>query len=124
MVLQKQGKRFPEQTKPYSISKRKAGGDTDLFLQKIGNLTAPMQELTRRAEQAYASEVDMVIKKQCRDSESIERLLDGLLDFCFDDSILSLFKKLCRYYFTLDPVATAEYINFYREMWDNEMSEE
>jgi len=29
----------------------------------------------------------------------IERCLDGMLDFCFDDEVLLLYKKLCRYYF-------------------------
>ncbi len=35
--------------------------------------------------------------------------LDGLLDFCFDPEALLLYRKLCRYYFTIDPVATAFY---------------
>ena len=49
----------------------------------------------------------------------IDHILDGLLDFCFDESILLLFKKLCRYYLNINPIATADYINFYREMWDD-----
>jgi hypothetical protein len=31
---------------------------------------------------------------------------------------LSLYKKLCRYYFAIDPEATVSYVNAYREMWD------
>ncbi len=34
------------------------------------------------------------------------------------------FKSLCRHYYTLDPAATVEYINIYREMWDNEDEDE
>jgi len=43
-----------------------------------------------------------------------------MLDFCFDDAMLCLYKDLCRYYFKIDPVATASYIYAYREMWDEE----
>lgn len=31
----------------------------------------------------------------------------------------ALFKALCRHYWTLDPQATAGYVNAYREMWDD-----
>jgi hypothetical protein len=30
-------------------------------------------------------------------------MLDQLLDLCFDSDILLLFKKLCRYYYFIDP---------------------
>ena len=30
-----------------------------------------------------------------------------------------LFKKLCCYYYTIDPVATREYVYIYKDMWDN-----
>jgi hypothetical protein len=43
-----------------------------------------------------------------------------MLDFCFDDEMLVLYKNLCRYYFNIDPAATASYVHFYREMWENE----
>ena len=47
-------------------------------------------------------------------------LLDGLLDFCGTEKMLSLFKKLCRYYWKINPNATAEYVNIYRKLWDSE----
>ena len=33
---------------------------------------------------------------------------------------LALFKSLCRYYYTLNPTATASYVYAYRDMWDSE----
>ena len=33
---------------------------------------------------------------------------------------LALYKKLCRYYYTLNPAATADYVNYYREIWDTD----
>jgi len=37
--------------------------------------------------------------------------------------VLIVFKKLCRYYYNIDPQATAEQVQFYRELWDNENPE-
>jgi hypothetical protein len=66
----------------------------------------------------YAAEVEAILKAQSRDSRRIERCLDGMLDFCFDDGVLVLYKIPCRHYFDIDPEATVSYVRFYREMWD------
>jgi hypothetical protein len=63
-------------------------------------------------------EVDDIIRIGERDTNRIEHQLDHLLGFCCAPDMLLVFKRLCRYYDGIDPVATAEYINAYREMWD------
>jgi len=90
----------------------------DNLVQRIGELAEDAQKLAHQAVQQYTAEVEAILKVQSRDSQRIERCLDGILDFCFDDGMLSLYKKLCRYYFTIDPEATVSYVNAYREMWD------
>ena len=40
------------------------------------------------------------------------------LDFCFDERMLYLYRKLCRYYYHIDAEATVGYVNAYRDMWD------
>lgn len=92
---------------------------TDM-VQAVGKLAVARQQLALQAEQQYSFEVDSILQDECRDPQHIERLLDGMLDFCFDDEMLCLYKKLCRYYFKIDPVATASYVYAYREMWDEE----
>ena len=47
-------------------------------------------------------------------------IVDMLLDFVFDYSILNLFKKLCRYYYRINLQATAECVLAYRDLWDDE----
>ena len=86
----------------------------------ISKLAEAQQQLARQAEQLYSFEVDSVLQEKCRDPQRIERLLEGILDFCFDDEMLRLFKKLCRYYFKIDQEATVSYVHAYREMWDGE----
>jgi hypothetical protein len=55
----------------------------------------------------YAPLVDSVISERSLDVQHIGRLLDGLLDFCFDPASLLLYKKLCRHYYAIDPAAAA-----------------
>ena len=98
----------------------KTKSQMDDLVKSIGELAKVRNQLAHQAEQQYAPEVEDVLLTQCRDPNRIERLLDGILDFCFDPAMLRLYKKLCRYYFTIDPEATVSYVNAYREMWDEE----
>jgi len=43
-----------------------------------------------------------------------------LLEHACNEEVLLLYKKLCRYYWDINPQATVDYVNYYREMWDNE----
>jgi hypothetical protein len=71
----------------------------------------------------YSKTVQDIIVSKSEDKKLIEHIFDGMLGFCYDEDMLKLFKKLCRYYYDIDPQATADYINIYREMWDNEDEE-
>jgi hypothetical protein len=64
--------------------------------------------------------VDDVIQEESQDRQRIEHLLDGILGFCFDEKMLGVYKRFCRYYYGIDPKATAEYVFAYRDMWENE----
>ena len=90
---------------------------TDM-VQTIRKIAVAQQQLARQAEQQYSFEVESILRDQCREPRRIECLLDGMLDFCFDDEMLCFYKRLCRYYFKINPVATASYVYAYREMLD------
>ncbi|MBI4763064.1 MAG: hypothetical protein HY787_00460 [Deltaproteobacteria bacterium] len=93
------------------------------LVQAIGEHVEARKLLARQAEQQYAFEVEAILKAQSRDPQRIEHLLDGMLDFCFDPQMLFLYKKLCRYYFKIDPEATASYVHAYRDMWDEKVGD-
>lgn len=95
----------------------------DELVRVIGGLARTRNHLAHQAVQQYGSEVEAILRDQCRDPQRIEHTLDGMLDFCFDPSMLILYKKLCRYYFKIDPEATASYVYLYREMWDEKEEE-
>jgi len=96
----------------------------DDLVQSIGRLAKDAQRLAREAVPQYSAEVEAILKAQSRDSGRIERCLDGMLDFCFDDEMLVLYKRLCRYYLDIDPEATVSYVQAYREMWDEQKADE
>ena len=87
---------------------------------EIKDLIIAQQNLARQALSEYSVLAENIIVSKTTDQSRIEHTLDGMLDFWFDADMLLLFKKLCRYYFTINPQATAFYINSYREMWDND----
>lgn len=77
------------------------------------------QRAIKEIKQNIAPEIDSIIISKQKNCLEIERILDILLDFAFDEYILGLFKKLCRYYFSINAEATIFYVHSYRELWDN-----
>lgn len=92
-------------------------------IQAIRTLAGSMQNLQRQAAQQYKPVVDDILRTRSRDTQHIEHTLDGLFDFCGNESVLHLFKQLCRYYWDINPAATADYIKAYREYWDSDAKE-
>jgi len=70
-------------------------------------LASRMKSLTQQALHEYAPVVNAIVNEECRDKNHINHTLDGILDFCFDDNMLMLYKKLCRYYYNIDPQASS-----------------
>ncbi|MDP3653592.1 MAG: hypothetical protein Q8R67_18130 [Rhodoferax sp.] len=84
----------------------------------LNQLAGQMVALFRRAVPLANAEMDAIIQSGERDANRIEHQLDHMLGFCCDPDMLLAFKRLCRYYYGIDPVATAGYVHAYREMWD------
>jgi hypothetical protein len=77
-------------------------------------------DIEQRAALQYRPVVVDILRTDCRDAQHIESALSGMLDFCGDDTVLSMYRQLCRHYWAIDQAATAFYINAYREIWDSE----
>jgi hypothetical protein len=92
----------------------------DDLLQSMKEAAVGLEILSQRAANEYAPIVESIIRTRSQDAADIERTLDGLLGFCGHKPALVQYRKLCRYYWDLNPVNTASYINAYREIWDSE----
>jgi hypothetical protein len=96
--------------------------DSDAYRALLSNLAAivaPFQALHQQAIEALTPNVHDIIESNSRDARLIEQTLDQLLDHACIPQGLVVFKSLCRYYWAIDPHATASYIYAYREMWDD-----
>ena len=84
----------------------------------IGQIVKKLKGIGKQAVAVYGQEINQILDSRCQVKNRIEHSLDGMLDFCFDDGAQVLYKKLCRYYYDIDPEATVSYVHAYREMWD------
>jgi hypothetical protein len=95
----------------------------DATFKEILSLARSLRDLQQQAAQQYRPVVDDILRTRSRDIRQIEHTLDRLLDFCGHEPVLRMYKKLCRHYWDIDPAATADYVNAYREYWDSDAQE-
>ncbi len=90
------------------------------MISEIKQFIESRDALAKQALLQYQPIVEQFINENCQDNNKISYNLDFMLDFCFDAQMLLLYRKLCRHLYSIDPSAAADYINAYREMWDEE----
>ena len=91
--------------------------------QELYDMCKSIIELHKQRYTIVKSEIEKIIKDKVKDERYIQRKLDEMLDILLfyenDDSLL-LFRRLCKYYFSINPMVTAQYITYYREQNDPE----
>jgi len=97
---------------------------TEDDLNGFKELAESINKITQEAFIIYEAQVDEIYHNKIKDEKEIEHVIDVLLGYCYDDKMLLLFKRLCRYYYEINPKVTYEYVNIYREMWDEESEKE
>lgn len=90
------------------------------LIEKIKALAESQEQLAKQALQQYQPIAAQYIHDNCRDSNQIAYTLDFMLEFCFDQQMLTLFRKLCRHLYSFDPETAIDYVEAYRERWDEE----
>lgn len=93
---------------------------TEEELNGFKELAESINKITEDAFLIYEEQVDRIYLNKVKDEKEIERVIDGLLEYCYDEKILLLFKKICRYYYEINSAVTSEYVNIYRDLWDDE----
>ena len=92
----------------------------DAEFAKIRSLAASVHAIHRQRVALLSPIAQALIDTRSRNVKEIEHTLDHLLDCACIPEGLAIFKALCRYYYTINPAATASYVLAYREMWDSE----
>ena len=94
----------------------------DQLFNAVAELIKSRNQLTKQALVGFRYEISKIIRTKNHDK--IEHLFDRMLDFCFDDEVLVEYKRILRYYYSIDPESVAFYIHHYREMYDSDELEE
>lgn len=91
--------------------------------QELYDMCKTIIDLNKQRYVIIKDEIEDMISNNISDNMQIERKLDEMLAILLfyetNDSLLT-FRKLCRYYFDINPQATVDYINYYREQNDPE----
>lgn len=66
----------------------------NIFEKDIVNIVSSIRELTKHAQIQYNYDVEAIINDESIERKRIETLLDSLLDFCFDEEVVKIYKKL------------------------------
>lgn len=91
--------------------------------QELYDMYKSIIELNKQRYVIVKDEIKDIIQNHLKDEKQIERKLDEMLDillFYENNDTLLTFRKLCKYYFDINPQATVDYINYYREQNDPE----
>ena len=80
-----------------------------------------ISKLYQEENGVYLPLVEDVCSRTVSEDE-LSHLLDYLLDFACDEKILGLYKWVCRKYLDVYPGCIRNYIEAYREMWEDEDS--
>lgn len=91
--------------------------------QELYDMCKTIIDLNKQKYEVIKYEIEKIIRDNIKDERYIQRKLDEMLDILLfyenDDSLL-LFRRLCKYYFSINPMVTAQYINYYKEQNDPE----
>lgn len=72
-----------------------------------------LQQIYDNAFSIYTDAVNSLIASKKPIEHEAERILDGLLDFCGDIRFLDLFKRLCRYIYSIYSLLVTDYLHWY-----------
>ena len=91
--------------------------------QELYDMCKNIIDLNKQIYVIIKDEIEDIMRNNISDNMKIERKLDVMLDillFYETNNSLLTFRKLCKYYFDINPQATVDYINYYREQNDPE----
>lgn len=90
----------------------------DEIIKSINNVLSLQDDYLKSIEK----DINLIISNKIIDDSRVEKLLDNLLNLLQTDKVLYLFKKICKYYYYINPVLIIEYCYIYNNLYldDNE----
>ena len=89
----------------------------------MDTLGKTISELNTQAVAAYTPMVEDICAREDVSKNELELLLDWLASSCISDDMIALFKRVCRHFYNQYPQLIADYILFYRELYEEDIVE-
>ena len=87
---------------------------------EIKEIANQIRILYEEAYREYLGPVEILCANPDASENEVGLMLDYLLEFCGNDKVLDLYKRVCRTFYTKYPECIARYITWYREEYDTE----
>lgn len=88
------------------------------LLQSVEDIALQIKNLRDRAYQQYSDLVKQILSGQISDMQSIEKIMDGLLDFCDEERFIDIYRQLCRHIFHRHPALVGEHVALFRAQFE------
>ena len=89
--------------------------ENNAFGGKITEIANQINALQEEAYYEYMGVVEALCDNKDASENEVERMLDYLLEFCGNEKVLDLYKRVCRSFYKKYPECIAGYIMLYRE---------
>jgi hypothetical protein len=84
------------------------------------DIGALLQESAQQGLAHYRPIASRIISGDISDPKEIELTLDYMLDYCYDDKVLALYKRVCRSLYCKHPEIVYAAVMNYKEVWDSD----
>ena len=96
----------------------------DLLANDIDALAEQLRDMTEQALYSLTPIAENIIKGVITSEKEIDRHLTSMLDFCYDDRVLLLYKRVLRSLHKKHPELVYDYCRFYQDMWSGDEAEQ
>ena len=87
------------------------------LIEQLRGLAEQINAIRDRAFSEYTHAVSMVVTGRITDAKTIERIADGLSDFCDEERFIELYRQLNRHIFYTYPELVGEHVALHKMLW-------
>jgi len=92
--------------------------DYSAMLESMLGTVESLNQLRNQAYRHYSSLISLVLRDEISSEQQVERIMDGLLDFCDEPRFLKMYKKSCRHVYCRYPQLVIDHVTLYRTLFE------
>ena len=87
-------------------------------MEELRDIVEGISKLRDAAYTHYSLLVEQVLKDRITDEQQLERIMDGLCDFCDEIRFIELYRSLCRHIYYQYPQLVGEHMALFRALFE------